>query len=267
MIPKTSDGRVLFAVPWHNKVLLGTTDTPLDEHSLEPVALEEEINFILTTAGQYLTKAPTRKDVLSVFAGLRPLAAPQKNTGSTKEISRSHKILTADSGLITITGGKWTTFRRMAEDVVDVAIKTGGLMPVTCATKSLRIHGYSQGKLAATPLDVYGSEAAEIEALMSGRPELKQRLHPALPYVKAQVIWAVQNEMAITVEDVLARRLRALFLDATAAVEMAPEVAALMASVNGKDAVWQEQQVTAFKKMAKHYILNSESVAKQALTA
>ncbi|RFS18791.1 glycerol-3-phosphate dehydrogenase/oxidase [Chitinophaga silvatica] len=267
MIPKTSDGRVLFAVPWHNKVLLGTTDTPLDQHSLEPVALEEEINFILNTAGQYLTKAPQRSDVLSVFAGLRPLAAPQKNTGSTKEISRSHKILIADSGLITITGGKWTTFRRMAEDVVNTAIETGGLMSVNCATKTLRIHGYSQGKLAPVPLDVYGCDAAEIEAFMVRNPQMSERLHAALPYLNAQVIWAVKYEMAITVEDVLARRLRALFLDAAAAIEMAPKVAALMAAENGKDLTWQEQQVQSFTEMAKHYLLNSEHMKQAPMTA
>ncbi|GEP89715.1 glycerol-3-phosphate dehydrogenase/oxidase [Chitinophaga terrae (ex Kim and Jung 2007)] len=262
MIPKTSDGRVLFAVPWHNKVLLGTTDTPLDQHSLEPVALEEEINFILNTAGAYLTRAPQRKDVLSVFAGLRPLAAPQKNTGSTKEISRSHKILVADSGLITITGGKWTTFRKMAEDVVDMAIKKGGLLPVNCTTRTLRIHGYQQ-KPAPAPFDVYGSDAAEIESYIVRNPAMGAKLHPALPYVKAQVIWAVQNEMAVTVEDVLARRLRALFLDAAAAIEMAPAVAALMATVNGKDAAWQQQQVEAFTKMAGHYLLNNENKRRQ----
>src|SRR5690606_38925152 len=127
MIPKTSDGRVLFGVPWHGHVLLGTTDTPLDTHSLEPRPLEAEIDFILKTAAAYLTVPPQRKDVLSTFAGLRPLAAPEKSDGSTKEISRDHKLIVSDSGLIPITGGKWTTYRKMAEETVDKAIAVSGL--------------------------------------------------------------------------------------------------------------------------------------------
>ena len=266
MIPKTDDGRVLFAVPWHDKVLLGTTDTPLDEHSLEPIALEEEITFILDTAGKYLSHAPVRADVLSVFAGLRPLAAPQKSTGSTKEISRSHKILVAPSGLITITGGKWTTFRRMAEDTMEQAIKTGGLTPVGCKTKELHIHGYQQQASASSPLDVYGSEAARIQAYIILHPEGKEQLHPHLPYIKAQVVWAVQHEMARTVEDVLARRLRALFLDAQAAIEMAPAVAAVMAAEMNKDEAWQRSQVKDFIQVAQHYLLSNGSTHKQLTT-
>ncbi|HWV64391.1 glycerol-3-phosphate dehydrogenase/oxidase [Chitinophaga sp.] len=263
MIPKTDDGRVLFAVPWNNKVLLGTTDTPLDEHSMEPIALEEEISFILNTAGKYLARPPAREDVLSVFAGLRPLAAPQKETGSTKEISRSHKILVAPSGLITITGGKWTTFRRMAEDTVDQAIKTGGLVPVGCKTKSLHIHGYQQQPSAAAPLDIYGSDAARIQAYISLNPDMKEQLHPRLPYLKAQVIWAVRNEMAQTVEDVLARRLRALFLDAQAAIDLAPAVAAIMAAEMNKDIAWQQKQVKDFIQVAQHYLLKNGTAHKQ----
>ncbi len=114
MIPSTEDGRVLFAVPWHDHLLVGTTDTPLDKHSLEPVALENEIDFILKTLRGYLVRKPQRKDVLSVFAGLRPLAAQGNHNGKTKEISRSHKLMTSASGLVTITGGKWTTYRKMA---------------------------------------------------------------------------------------------------------------------------------------------------------
>jgi glycerol-3-phosphate dehydrogenase len=258
MIPKTDDGRVLFAVPWHNKVLLGTTDTPLDEHSLEPVALEQEIDFILRTAARYLSRPPARSDVLSVFAGLRPLAAPQKSTGSTKEISRSHKILVAPSRLITITGGKWTTFRRMAEDTVNQAIATGGLPAAACHTKDLHIHGYTEHPSATAPMNVYGSDAPLLEALTAMQPELAQPLHARLPYIKAQVIWAVRSEMARTVEDVLARRLRALFLDARAAMDMAPQVAALMAPELGKDESWQKAQVQAFNTVARHYLLQQE---------
>lgn len=256
MIPKTADGRVLFALPWHGKVLVGTTDTPLKDHSLEPQALEAEINFILQTAGSYLQKAPTRADVLSVYAGLRPLAAPQKETDSTKEISRSHKIITADSGLITITGGKWTTFRKMAEETVDAAIVTGGLATVACATENLHIHGYTTAPSAPAPLDVYGSDAEPINALIKAQPELAGQLHPRLPYMKAQVIWAIQQEMARTVDDVLSRRLRALLLDARAAIDMAPAVAAILAAELGKDKTWEEEQVKAFAAIAKHYLLH-----------
>ena len=261
MIPKTPDGRVLFAVPWHKHVLVGTTDTPLQEHSLEPTALEAEIDFILQTAGQYLTKKPTRKDVLSVFAGLRPLAAPTKDTDSTKEISRSHKLIVAPSGLITITGGKWTTYRKMAEDTVDEAIKVGGLPVKPCVTASLPIHGHMVDNSRAGDLAVYGSDAAAIRALEASHPELGQRLHPAFPDTVAEVVWAVRHEMARTVEDVLARRMRVLFLDAKAAIEMAPEVAVVMAAELGRDEAWQQQQLKDFTALANQYLLEPYEVA------
>jgi len=222
---------------------------------MEPVALEAEIDFILRTATKYLSRPPARNDVLSVFAGLRPLAAPQKETGSTKEISRSHKILVAPSRLITITGGKWTTFRKMAEDTVNEAIRTGNLTAAPCRTKELHIHGYVSHTAFAAPLNVYGSDAPKLQAMTTLQPELGQTLHPRLPYIKAQVIWAVRHEMARTVEDVLARRLRALFLDAKAAIEMAPQVAALMAAELRLDSKWQQEQVNAFTTMAQHYLL------------
>lgn len=258
MIPKTADGRVLFALPWHGKVLVGTTDTPLNNHSLEPQALETEVHFILETAGSYLQKAPTRSDVLSVYAGLRPLAAPQKDTDSTKEISRSHKIITAASGLITITGGKWTTFRKMAEDTVDVAIASsgGGLAAVPCATEHLHIHGYTTAALAPAPLDVYGSDTNEINALIRSTPALAEQLHPRLPYIKAQVVWAVRQEMARTLDDVLSRRLRAILLDARAAIEMAPAVATILAAELGKDKAWEQQQLETFTAIAGNYLLH-----------
>ncbi len=270
LIPETDDGRVLFGVPWEGKLLVGTTDTPLNVHSLEPRALEEEINFILHTAGQYLQKAPTRSDVLSVFAGLRPLAAPKNGESSTKEISRSHKIIRSPSGLITITGGKWTTYRRMAEDTVDTAIEVADLRLRACATPHLKIHGAITSPTSPTTdaapitaaaasignhLSLYGSDRSHIEALQSADPNLAIPLHPRLPFTGAEVIWAVREEWALTLEDVLARRVRALFLDASASIEMAPKVAALMRAVLQKDADWEAAQIQAYTTLAKGYLL------------
>jgi glycerol-3-phosphate dehydrogenase len=257
MIPKTDDGRVLFVVPWHNKLVVGTTDTPLDEHSLEPVALEAEIEFILNTAAKYLTKAPTRKDVLSVFAGLRPLAAPDGDSAKTKEISRSHKLIVSESGLITITGGKWTTYRKMAEDTVEQAIQTGELNPQPNRTKDLPIHGSTEIINWEDHLYVYGSDREKLLALIKENAQWGNQLHPAYNYLQAEVIWAVRYEMARTAEDVLARRVRLLFLDANAATEAAPVVAALLAAEMGKDEVWQKEQVASFKLLAQAYLLRA----------
>ncbi|MEM1134213.1 MAG: glycerol-3-phosphate dehydrogenase/oxidase [Bacteroidota bacterium] len=255
MIPKTKDGRVLFAVPWHGKVVVGTTDTLVDEASLEPRALEAEINFILETAGKYLSKAPSRKDVLSIFAGLRPLAAPEGEGKSTKEISRNHKIAVSLSGLVTITGGKWTTYRKMGEDTIDKASMVAGLDERPCVTKNMPIHGYVKNVDSDDPLRFYGSDRLRILKMVDKMPELGEQLHPNLNFTKAEVVWAAREEMARTVEDVLARRVRALFLDARASMEMVPEVAQLMANELGKDAHWVEQQISDFKKLAKGYIL------------
>jgi glycerol-3-phosphate dehydrogenase len=255
MIPKTEDGRVLFVVPWHDKLVVGTTDTPLDAHSLEPVALEPEIEFILNTAAKYLTKAPTRKDVLSVFAGLRPLAAPEGGSSKTKEISRSHKLIVSESGLITITGGKWTTYRKMAEDTIDQAIPTGRLKSQSCKTKNLPIHGSTQDVDWDDHLYVYGSDREKVLALSDENPEWAKKLHPRYNYLQAEVVWAVRHEMARTVEDVLARRVRLLFLDAQAAIESAPLVATLIAAELKKDTSWQKEQVEAFNSLAKAYLL------------
>ena len=239
MIPKTSDGRVLFALPWQAHVMVGTTDTPLQQHRLEPVAQEEEINFILQTLQQYLTPAPTRKDVKSMFAGLRPLAAPDKDGGATKEISRDHKLLVSSSGLITITGGKWTTYRKMAEDVVDKAIAVGRLPVVKCPTKELPIHADDEKVIAE---------------LISGKPSLGVKLLPGFPYTEAHVIRAVRLEMARTVEDVLARRLRILFLDAKAAIQAAPKVSMLIAGELNYSKEWEAAQVETFTRLAKNYL-------------
>ncbi len=256
MIPETDDGRVLFVVPWHGKLLIGTTDTPLNEHSLEPIALETEIEFVMRTANKYLAKTITRNDVLSVFAGLRPLAAPAEGSASTKEISRSHKLIVSPSGLITITGGKWTTYRKMAEDTVDAATRIAGLPFQKCITADLSVHGNKLEIDRSDHLYVYGADREAVLELLKDNPGWSQKLHPAFDYMQAEVIWAIRNEMARTVEDMLARRLRALFLDARAAIEMAPAVARLMATEMSQSEVWQKAQVVAFEEVAKGYLIN-----------
>lgn len=256
MIPKTDDGRVLFAVPWHDKVVVGTTDTLISESSLEPRALKEEIKFILDTASKYLTRAPSRKDVLCIFAGLRPLAAPEDEGKSTKEISRSHKISISLSGLVTITGGKWTTYRRMGEDTIDKASMVAGLDEQPSVTKNMPIHGYVQYLEEDDDLRFYGTDRLRILKLVNSNPSLGEKLHPKLNFIKAEVVWAVREEMARNIEDVLARRVRALFLDARASIEMAPEVARLIATELGWDDTKVSQEIEAYKELAKGYILD-----------
>ncbi|MBE7175212.1 MAG: glycerol-3-phosphate dehydrogenase/oxidase [Mucilaginibacter polytrichastri] len=255
MIPKTSDGRVLFAVPWHDHLLIGTTDTPVTTHSAEPRALDQEIDFILKTAGQYLTRTPQKSDVLSVFAGLRPLAAPQKGKESTKEISRSHKLMVSKSGLITITGGKWTTYRRMAEDTIKKAVKTARISYRSGSTKDLPVHGALRTENTNDPLSIYGTDAAAIRELAENEPGLAEKITLKTAHIRAEVIWAVRYEMARTVEDVLARRLRILFLNAPLALEMAPVVAGLMAKELHKTDEWKAEQLSAFQKTASVYLL------------
>lgn len=262
MIPKTDDGRVLFMVPWHDKLVLGTTDTPLDAHSLEPIALEEEIEFVLRTTAAYLQTPPQRKDVRSVFAGLRPLAAPQEGATKTKEISRSHKLLVSQSGLITMTGGKWTTYRKMAEDTVNQVLKTAGLPFVSCRTQNLIIHGSREIRNRADHLYVYGTDLEALQALAATYPKGKELIHPRMPYIQAEVIWAVRNEMARTVEDVLARRLRMLFLDAQAAIDSAAIVASLMAAEMNQEKEWEDRQISDFQLVAGNYLLSSNSKTK-----
>nr|WP_294895249.1 glycerol-3-phosphate dehydrogenase/oxidase [uncultured Pedobacter sp.] len=254
IIPKTSDGRVLFAVPWHNHLVLGTTDTPIDSHSLEPVALKEETDFILQTAGEYLQRKPQMADVLSVFAGLRPLAAPSKETRQTKEISRSHKLIVSESGLITITGGKWTTYRKMAQDTINEVLKQTGGKANKCVTKNLAIHGSTTTK-NTTHFDDYGSDAVLLKEMLHENPEFKVQLHPKFPYLKGEVVWAIRNEMARTVEDILARRLRVLFLDAKVAMEIAPQVAKLIQTELNLDEDSISKQLKHFNDLASNYVI------------
>ena len=254
MIPKTSDGRVLFAIPFHGKTLVGTTDTPIETAELEPRAFEREIKFILQTAAEYFDKPPQREDVLSIFAGVRPLVKSAK-TKNTAALSRDHTIEIDESDLLTITGGKWTTYRRMAEDAVNQAIERANLSAKNCATEDLKIHGFCEDAEKFGDLAVYGADARKIRELIKESPSLGEKLHADLPYRAAEVIWAIRFEMAQTVEDVLARRTRALFLDAKAAVEMAPRVAEIMALEAGKDANWIAGQIEIFNKIAGNYCI------------
>ncbi len=254
MVPHTSDGRVMFAVPWHNHVVVGTTDTLLETHSLEPVALESEVDFVLETAGQYLVKSPTRKDVLSVFAGLRPLAKPDDENKATKEISRGHKIIISVSGLITIIGGKWTTYRKMAEDTIDKAAMLGGLPERECITRHLPIHGFRLDiDPYNDPMSHYGLDKEDILAIGEEEEGVSGYLSEKLNILKAQIVWAVRKEMARTVEDVLARRTRALFLDARESIRIAPETAVIMAKELNRDKDWIDRQIEDFKSVAKNY--------------
>lgn len=254
MIPKTDDGRVLFAVPWHGRVVVGTTDTPVPHTSIEPRPLPDEIDFLMTHAARYLTRDPRPCDVLSMYAGLRPLVAV-KNAGSTAALSRDHTILVSDSGLVTITGGKWTTYRRMAEDVIDHAELIGSIGVKHCVTHDLMIHGSATVLHRDDPLAVYGSDAAEIRALAVKEPEWAGKVHPRLDLTCAEVIFHVRHEMARTVGDVLARRSRSLLLDAQASMSAAQRVGALMASELGWDADTTVHQVERFQHLACGYIL------------
>ena len=254
MVPHTRDGRVMFAIPWHGHTLVGTTDTPIDNPTLEPAPREAEIEFVLETAAQYLHKPPTRDDVLSVFVGIRPLVR-SGDSRITAALSRDHTIHIDRSGLLTTTGGKWTTYRHMAEDTVNQAIELARLPEKPCVTRTLNIHGFHPHADRFGALSVYGSDAMAIQDLVRIDPGLAAPLDAALPYTRAEVVWSTRVEMARTVEDVLARRCRALFLNAAAAVRMAPEVARLMARELKRDEAWQRREVAAFTSLARQYIL------------
>ena len=256
LVPHTKDGRVMFALPWHNHTLVGTTDTPVEEATPEPVAFDQEIEFMLETASLYLAKKPVRADILSVWAGIRPLvkAGDGKNTAA---LSRDHSVHIDQSGLLTIAGGKWTTYRNMAQDAVDQAATLADLPDKPCVTKTLNIHGFHTNAANFGPLAFYGSDALGIRELIAKDTTLGQALDAELPYVAAEVVWAAREEMARTVEDILARRTRALFLNAKAAIRMAPRVAALLAQELGCDKKWQIDQVEKFNQTAGGYLVRA----------
>lgn len=253
MVPHTSDGRVLFAIPWHGHAVVGTTDTPIKKPALEPQALEREIDFILETASIYLAKKPARRDILSVFTGIRPLVSGN-GAANTASLSRSHTIRIENSGMITICGGKWTTYRHMAEDCVNQAATFAQLTERPCTTANLNIHGHLPNADRFGNLAVYGSDAGKIRTLMESDPALAAALSADLPYTGAEIVWAAREEMARTVEDALARRTRALFLNARAAIEMAPRAAELMARELSRPVEWAAAQVAEFTSMARKWI-------------
>lgn len=252
MVPHTSDGRVLFAVPWNGYVVVGTTDTQIKEALVEPIAQEEEIQFILDNAGMYMTTPPTRDDIKSVFSGLRPLAAPENDGSATKEISRHHKVIVSTSGLVSILGGKWTTYRKMAEDIINTAQSVGGLPERGCITHNLPVHGYDYNSDWTNPLHVYG---VDIDKIIKLDPEGNTSLSKEVHLTKNQVIWAVREEMAMTVEDVLARRTRVLFLNASESLILAPTVAAIMGKEMGKDSSWITTQIENYTTLTQNYLM------------
>jgi glycerol-3-phosphate dehydrogenase len=254
MVPHTSDGRVLFAIPWHDHTLVGTTDTPIEKATLEPSPKGEEVEFILKTAAEYLQKPPTRDDVLAVYTGIRPLVKSGA-TGNTAALSRDHTIHVDKSGLLTITGGKWTTYRHMAEDCVDHAATLADLPDRPCLTKNLNIHGFRSPVKDEGHMSFYGTDAANIQQIARGDEALRERLAPELPYIGAEVVWAARAEMARSVEDVLARRTRSLFLNSKAAIKAAPKTARLLAQELGRDAEWEKRQVAEFNAVARHFTL------------
>lgn len=250
LVPKTSDGRVVFIIPWEGRTLVGTTDIAVSGPEMEPVPSEEEIRFLLRYAALYLSTAPRREDVLSAFAGLRPLV--KGNAGSTAQLSRDHTLLVSDSGLVTITGGKWTTYRRMAQDTVTRAGQVGGLPAKPCVTERLRLSGSSSidprwRELGATPQEIF-----DYEGRYTGL------LHPRLPYSSAMAAYVIDHEMPVNLDDVLSRRLRALLLDAEASVEAAPGVARLMAEKAGHDEAWVESQLQRYRDLAAGYGLGPQ---------
>jgi len=255
MIPHTDDGRVLFAVPWYDRVIVGTTDIPVSDPSLEPRFLEEEIDFLLNTSSLYLIKGPGKEDVLSVFSGIRPLAFTEDSDTPTKNISRKHQITVTVSGLISITGGKWTIYRKMAEDLINHAILVGGLNHVECFTEDLHVHGYKTYSGFEDALAYYGSDSQGIEEIIASEPGLGEKIHSDLPFIKAEIVWAVREEMARTTEDFLARRVRALFLDARTSSRMAHHTSVLMAKELGRDRSWAEAQERQYNELAKGYYL------------
>lgn len=253
LVPATDDGRVLFAIPWHGHVVIGTTDVPVANPSPEPVPSAAEVDYLLDHAGRYLTRPPARADILSAWAGLRALV-PAGGEDSTAALSRDHSVSVSRRGLVTVAGGKWTTCRRVGQDTVDIAADVGGLSPAPPGTARLRLYGYSTRGEVLAPWRVYGAQAEAVRALGRADAHLDRLMHPSLPYRMSQAAWAARHEMAVRVEDVLARRTRALFLNAAAAREAACAVARVMAAELGRDDAWVDAEVRSFRALADRYV-------------
>jgi len=252
LIPRTDDGRVLFAVPWHDKIIVGTTDTSVEQVSIEPIAFTAEVEFVLHELRDYLTKEPLQEDIRSIFCGLRPLV--KGSAKSTAGLSRDHLITTSETGLISIIGGKWTTYRKMAEDIINTAVKYAGLPFIKSMTDSLSIHGNKSETDFNDPMYYYGSDQEQVMAICNSNPEWNKRIHPAYPFLIGEIIWAVREEMCVHVEDFLARRTRMLFLDANAAIASAPLVAKIMAEEMHQDEKWMREEIDAFTSLALQYL-------------
>jgi len=254
MVPKTTDGRVLFAIPWHGSTIVGTTDEPVDHASDEPRALPKEKSFLLDHIARYFGRRPAAGEIQSVWSGQRPLV--RSGRGETSQLSRDHRVLVSESGLVTITGGKWTTYRRMGQDTIDRAAQVASLNKRPSHTVDLKLHGWMEAHPEGVPEweSVYGSDLAQLQKLSDEQPELNALLHPLLPYKLREVVWAARYEMARTVEDVMARRTHALFLHARAAIEAAPVVAKLLARELKRSDVWMNHDLAQFKEMATGYI-------------
>lgn len=257
MVPKTADGRVLFAIPWHGATVVGTTDEAVDRASAEPHSMSSERSFLFEHIARYFGRKPSPDEILSVWSGLRPLV--RKGHGATSKLSRDHTILVSKSGIVTVTGGKWTTYRRMGQDAIDHAVGVAGLPKVASRTLDLKLHGWTNDlATAAEPERVYGSDLPMIQRLSEEDTTLEKLLHPRLPYRLREVVWAARYEMAQTVEDVLARRTRALFLDARAAIEAAPVVAGVLAKELGRTEQWREKDLQSFLSVAQGYVYLGE---------
>ncbi len=269
MIPRTADGRVLFAIPWHGVTIVGTTDEPVDRISAEPRAMASEKRFLLDHIAHYFDRRPQPAEILSVWSGLRPLV--RKAGIRTSQLSRDHSILVSPSGLITVTGGKWTTYRLMGQDAIDRACRVASLPKRPSRTLEMKLHGWTleTDPSASEWESVYGADLPLLRALSAAEPALNAHLdadldaplHPRLPYKLRHVVWAARYEMARSVEDVLARRTRALFLDARAAIEAAPVGANLLGNVLGKGDAWKAATVAGFIEIAKGYLFQEDETA------
>ena len=255
---------MLFAIPWHGHVVIGTTDVPVQNPSREPLPSDEEVDYLLDHAGRYLLRPLGRADILSAWAGLRALV-PEGSGGSTAALSRDHRVSVSRRGMVTVAGGKWTTCRRVGQDAVDMAADAGGLSPAPSVTANLRLYGYTTRRDLLAPWRVYGAQADDVAAMEDEDPRLGRLMHPGLPYRLSQAAWAARHEMAVRVDDVLARRTRALFLNAKAAVAAAPEVARVMGRRSwGRGDDWVEAESAVFRGVGGGVCgwLNGERIAR-----